>query len=234
MKTYIQKYIASSGYCSRRQAEALVKSGKVKVNGQEVAMGYLVDSEIDSVCVKGENIQQSAKKIYIKLNKPKGFVCTTAKFKDEKSVLDLVNLKDRLYPVGRLDKDSRGLVLLTNDGLVANKLTHPRYEHEKKYQVKVKENNIGGLVVENIIIRMKSGISSEGEVLKAKEVSIISPNTFELILAEGKKRQIRRMFKALDLNVEDLKRTSISTIQLGNLKEGEWSHLSKEEIEDIL
>lgn len=229
MKLIIQKAIALSGYCSRRKAEQLVEEGKVKINNIVAIRGQIIETNNDFVLVKGKKITFTTNLIYIKLNKPKGYVCTNRDFEGEKNIFQLINLKDRLFTIGRLDKNSRGLVILTNDGYLTQKITHPKYEHSKKYIVKI----IGEIKnVKTIEDKMLKGvdIGEDYGIARIKSIKYLQKNTFELVLNEGKKRQIRRMFESLDLKVKDLLRTEISGVKLGQLKEGEWKELTKEEL----
>jgi len=229
MSVVLQKYIAETGYSSRRRAEDMIRQGKVKVNKKTAELGMRVN-EFDEVIIGGKKLKPVGKKIYLILNKPIGYTCTNRKFKDEKNIFELVNVKERLFVTGRLDKDSQGLVMLTNDGGLAERLTHPRFEHEKEYLIKLKVES-RKLKVKEIIKNLKSGMDiGENETGKAKQVEYLGSNKFKIILTEGKKRQIRRMFKELDLDVADLIRVRISNIELGNLKTGEWRYLEKAEI----
>ncbi|MFH1661575.1 MAG: pseudouridine synthase [Candidatus Falkowbacteria bacterium] len=239
MKIVLQKFIADSGLCSRRNAEELIRLKKVMVNKKPAELGMKVD-ENDEIKINSKKIELEKHKIYIKLNKPAGYICTNKKFKGEKNVFDLINLKERLFVVGRLDKDSRGLVLLTNDGELTQKLTHPKFEHEKKYIVTVGTRRC--LVpTDDIIKKFKKGvdIGDDDGIVKAKKIKYLSTqggqgnSKFEIILAQGKKRQIRRMFKKVGYDVEDLDRIKIGSLKLGNLAEGEWEYLGEEEIKNL-
>jgi len=234
MKIILQKYIAESGYCSRRKAEELIRLGKVFVNDKKAELGQKVD-EKDIVKINNKIISINQKKTYIILNKPREYTCTNKKFTGEKNVFELLPDEYKsLHIVGRLDKNSRGLVLLTNDGDLTLKLTHPRFEHEKKYIIKIKnedkirETDKLRIRNEEIIRIFTKGIDiSDGDgIVKVKKIKTLSANKFEIILTEGKKRQIRRMFEALNLKVFDLKRVSIGKISLGDLKEGEWKEIN--------
>lgn len=234
MKIVLQKFIAQAGFCSRRQAEEFIKKGRVFINGKIAEPGMRAD-ENDEVKIGGKRLVLHKKLIYIKLNKPEGYVCTSRKFKDEKNIFGLVGVKERLFATGRLDKDSRGLILLTNDGELADKLTHPRYEHKKNYEVRIKNYGLSDEKIKEIENKLKKGVDiGEGDgAVKAKDARWLGGNKFLIVLTEGKKRQIRRMFKAFGCQVVDLVRISIGELELGDLKEGEWRYLSNEEIKCI-
>ena len=228
MKIVLQKFIAESGYCSRRQAEELIRNKKVTVNGEVAELGVKVD-ENDEVKVRGKKIVLNKEKIYIVLNKPKGYTCTNRQFEGEKNVFDLVKTKERLFVVGRLDKDSRGLVLLTNDGDLALKMTHPRYEHEKEYIAEIfKFSNFQIFKPERIVKEFIEGVDiGDGDgIVRAKKVQYLGENKFKIILTEGKKRQIRRMFEAVGCEIKDLVRVRIGKIELGNLAEGKFKKIN--------
>lgn len=231
MKMVLQKFIAMSGCSSRRQAEEMIRNGRVKVNGRKAELGLKV-GEADEVEIGNKKIVLANKPIYIKLNKPAGYVCTSRRFRSEKNVFDLVKIKERLFAAGRLDKDSRGLVLLTNDGALAARLTHPRYEHEKEYLVKARGRNFGA---KNVLKKFKEGVEiGEGDCfVKAEKIKHLGGERFEIILTQGKKRQIKRMFKAAGYEVADLIRTRIGHLKLGGLGEGRWEYLSEEEIKNL-
>jgi pseudouridine synthase len=242
-KIVLQKFIADSGLCSRRQAEELIKKTEephcyvspkdvpVLVNGQPAELGMRVD-ENDEVVVNGKKIGLIKEHIYIILNKPKGYVCTNRTFKNERNIFELVRVPVRLFAVGRLDKNSRGLVLLTNDGELTEKLTHPRYAHEKEYEIQIEK---GVLTSAEILSKFKQGIDIGEDVrmIKVKKIICVREGMFRIILTEGRKRQIRRMFGELDCKVFDLKRVRIGNLKLGNLKEGAWRKLSNQEINNL-
>ncbi|MBD3281606.1 pseudouridine synthase [Candidatus Uhrbacteria bacterium] len=238
-KSRLQKAIADSGYCSRRRAEELIREGVVTVNDKVAELGQSVTSG-DKITIHDKPLTGSAAKIYIALNKPKGYTCTNRRFKGEKNIFDLVDIDERLFVVGRLDKNSRGLVVLTNDGSFAQKMSHPRYHHEKIYEVTV--NSPGPTLsrqappvakaskevwAKDVVNCLTKGIMNDGDFLVAKKATYLGNNKFRAILTEGKKRQLRRMFAALGLEVTDLIRTQIGKIKLGNLKEGEWKEIDK-------
>ncbi len=228
MRTVLQKYIADSGYCSRRQAEDLIKKNKVLVNKERAELGMRV-GEGDEVSVSGHKIGEKKENIYFALNKPRGYTCTNRKFPGEKNVFELVKTQERLFVVGRLDKDSQGLIILTNDGELAQHLTHPKNESEKKYLVEIEKLKNDP---ENIVKSFLKGIDlgREDKIVRAKRIDYIQNKTFEITLTEGRKRQIRRMFEKMGMKVVKLKRVSIGKLNLGELKEGKYIKITKEKI----
>jgi pseudouridine synthase len=243
-KIVLQKFIAESGYCSRRQAEELIRLKKVLVNNEPAELGMKVD-EGDEVKVNGRKLALSKEKIYIILNKPKGYTCTNRQFEGEKNVFELVDVAEKLFTVGRLDKDSRGLVLITNDGDLTQKLTHPKFEHEKKYIIKIQnlkinpehsgQNDNLKLKIDGIVKKLMKGVDiGDGDgIVKVKDIKYIGDNNFEIILTEGKKRQIRRMFRAVGCEIKDLIRIGIGSLSLGNLAEGRWRKVDIDEIQKV-
>ncbi len=234
MKKILQKIIAESGYCSRRAAEDLIKKGQVKLNGVLAKVGDMAD-ETDKIKVRGEVIGAARDKVYIKMNKPVGYTCTNRQFKGEKNIFELAeSLPSGVFTIGRLDKNSRGLILITNDGDLTLKLTHPRMAHEKVYEVRVRadidEKTVGKIKV-NFIKGIPFGMD-EG-IAKAKKVEYLEDGMFRIVLTEGKKRQIRRMFESVETRVIDLKRVNFAGLELGNLPEGKWGYLNKAEIERL-
>lgn len=235
-KERLQKYIARSGHCSRRQADELISDGvSVKVNGVLAESGMKVDDS-DEITIDGVPIGAVKEKVYIKLNKPTGYTCTSKRFKSEKNIYELLPQKVQedhsVHIVGRLDKDSQGLVLLTNDGELTQELTHPSRGHEKKYVVTVRKKE--GRDVGDIEDAFMAGMELEdiGDV-RAKKIKHIGGDTFEVVLTQGKKRQIRMMFRAVGEHVMTLKRISIDNLKVGALKEGEWGYLSREEVRGL-
>jgi pseudouridine synthase len=233
MKIVLQKLIADSGYASRRQAELLIRDGQVKINGQLAFVGDRADPAIDIVSIRGKALSGAVEKIYIKLNKPVGYTCTNRRFKGENNIFDLVNLRERLFAIGRLDKDSHGLILLTNDGALTQELTHPKFQHDKVYEVEIREEVLNGTAISRSLM---AGVDiGEGDgLVKAKSSKYLQNNSFIITLSEGKKRQIRRMMAALGLTVSDLKRIDFAGIKLGGLKEGSWAYLNQEEIKSLV
>lgn len=233
-KENLTKVIAENSNYSRRKAEELIRLGLVSVNNQIAQLGEKVSKE-DKIKVNGQKIIRN-QKIYIKLNKPIDYVCTNRNFKGEKNIFSLINIREKIVSIGRLDKDSSGLLILTNDGDLNYKLSHPKFEHNKIYLVKI--NNDEQLKNKVFLNKLKNdfirGINiGEKTLAKAKKVTIINEQLFEITLSEGKKRQIRRMFGFFSLRVESLKRIEFTGIKLDGLKEGQWENLNKEEI-DIL
>lgn len=245
-KISLQKFIADSGYCSRKQAEEIIKKSvegnehTVLVNGASAGPGVKVDKN-DDVRVNGKKIKLLKKSVYIKMNKPEDYTCTSRRFKGERNVLSLLCVNDegkqilkkyRVFIVGRLDKNSRGLVLLTSDGDLGNRLMHPSFEQRKVYEATIKENKFDP---EEVVNRFKQGVNIGKDIgiVWAENVRQLTNKKFEVVLSQGKKRQIRRMFETLNLTVADLARTGIAGLRLGDLKEGEWRHLTQEEVDKL-
>lgn len=226
MNIRLQKYLADCGIASRRRAEVFILQGKVKVNGKVVKkLGTKVGPE-DKVEFNGKVVKPKREKVYIMLNKPVGYLSTVKKGKEKgKTVLDLVDAPWRVFPVGRLDKDSSGLLILTNDGDLALKLTHPRYQKEKEYEVEVNKP-----ITKNFINSMRRGVSLSGKKTVRAKVEQIGLKKFKIILKEGRKRQIRRMCEKLGYEVEKLHRTRINELSLGDLKSGKFRRLNEKEI----
>lgn len=226
----IQKYIARCGVTSRRKAEELIKQGKVKVNGELIKDIILVDPERDIVEVNGKIIKPEEKKVYIMLNKPIGYVTTVKDEKGRRTVLDLIDVKERIYPVGRLDYDTSGLLILTNDGDFAYKLMHPSKEVDKVYIAEVE-----GIPTEKKLEMFRNGLKIEDYITskaKIEILKIIDKNALvRIVIHEGKNRQVRKMCEKIGHKVLKLKRVQIGKIKLGSLEVGKWRYLKKEEIE---
>ena len=223
----LNKYIATLNIASRREADKLIKDGKVKVNGEIITSPAIQVDERDEVICDTENYKNE--KIYIKLNKPVGYVVSNNK-KEGKPIYKLLSeeLKN-LYPVGRLDKDSKGLILFTNDGVFSRKIIGENSECEKEYYVKLNDN-----ISDSTLKKLEFGISLDGKKLKPAIVKRVSKNSFNIILKEGRNRQIRRMCEKVGFEVILLKRLRISNIYLNDLEEGKFEYLTEEEINSIL
>ncbi|CAN2042319.1 23S rRNA pseudouridine2604 synthase [Candidatus Magnetomoraceae bacterium gMMP-15] len=220
----LQKYLSQAGICSRRKGEKYITEGLISVNGQVVTkLGTKIDPERDNVKIDSQVLEHKKNAIYIALNKPEGYV-TSCSQPGEKIILDLINLHDRIYPVGRLDKDSCGLLLLTNDGDFHNRFTHPSFNHEKEYIV-----TLDRPIPDGALYKMRKGMPLMGTRTRPSKIHRISPKRFSIILKEGKNRQIRRMVRKVGNNVIHLKRIRIANIHLGRLGEGTWRYLTKKE-----
>jgi 23S rRNA pseudouridine2604 synthase len=221
----INKYLASKNICSRREADELVRLGKVKINGKKAVLGDKI-LENDKV----ELLKNYQKKlVYFAYNKPIGIV-THSPQNSEKSILDVINFPYKVFPVGRLDKDSWGLILLSNDGRITDKILNPKKEHEKEYHVRVNK-----IISESFLNKMPRGVRlDDGYKTKECKVQKINEAMFSIILTEGKKRQIRRMCTTLGFAVSDLKRIRIMNIELGKLKPGEMREIKGKELEEFL
>lgn len=229
-KIRLQKHLAECGIASRRKAEELIEMGKVKVNGHIATIGTKVDPKRDKITVRGKTVVANTTKMYIMLHKPRGFVTTMNDEKGRKCVTDLV--KDapvRLFPVGRLDMNSEGLLLMTNDGEFANKLTHPSYHVNKTYRV-----TVSGDANDEKIIKLKEGIVLDGEKTLPCDCFVAERKADRTVLIfiiqEGRNRQIRRMCEEVGLEVLRLKRTEIAGVKLGMLKRGSWRPLNEREM----
>lgn len=225
----LNKYIATSGVCSRRKADELIVNGKVEVNGIIVKeMGIQINEEIDIVCVNGKKININDDKVYIMLNKPKGYVTTNDEQFGRPSTRDLIKEKVRVFPIGRLDMNTSGLLLLTNDGEFANILMHPSNKIEKTYIVTLRET-----VTQEQIEKLQNGVDIGGYITKPAKVLLKSPLEMEIKISEGKNRQIRKMCEAVGADLKELKRVQIGNLKLGNLKLGKYRFLSLDEINNI-
>jgi pseudouridine synthase len=229
----LQKFLAEAGVASRRAAEKLIVAGEVTVNGEVVStLGSRVDPARDEVRVKGAPVR-AKRKLIVALNKPPGVLCTRRDEAERSTVLDLLPAEwQGLYPVGRLDRDSEGLLLLTNDGELCLRLTHPRFQVRKHYTARVV-----GKLSEPELLTLRRGVRHDGETLRAAATRLISANAshsvVELVLTEGRNREVRRMFEALGYAVEGLRRTQIGPIKLGELKPGRWRVLTESEIASL-
>lgn len=229
----LQKVIANSGYCSRRKAEELILAGKVMVNGQVITELGTKVNEKDTVLVNGQTIMNEEKEYYL-LNKPRGIVTTTSDDKNRKTVVDLIETNKRIYPVGRLDYDTTGVLLLTNDGEFANMIMHPKNEIDKVYIAKV-EGIVGGEAVH----KLENGIELDGIVVSASRVKVrkvdnkTNHSLVEITIHEGKNHQVKRMFEEVGHHVDKLKRERIAFLTTDGLNSGEYRKLSNKEISKL-
>jgi 23S rRNA pseudouridine2604 synthase len=226
-KTRLNKAISETGYCSRREADALISGGKVKVNGEVAELGVKVTVK-DEISVQGEIITKKIENIYLAFNKPVGITCTTET--DIKgNIFSFINYPQRIFPVGRLDKPSEGLIFMTNDGDIVNKILRAGNNHEKEYIVSVDKK-----ITKDFINKMGSGVPILDTITKKCAIKKIDDFTFNIILTQGLNRQIRRMCKSLGYEVQTLKRIRIMNITLENLKSGKYRHFTKDELAEVL
>ncbi len=227
----LQKYIALSGVASRRKAEEMIHQGRVKLNGAIVRdMGIIVNPMEDQVAIDNQAIKPEEQKVYILLHKPEGYVTTLSDEFNRPTVVDLLkDVAERVFPVGRLDYDTSGLLIMTNDGDLTYHLTHPKHEVKKTYIAKVK-----GTPEEKSLSLLKKGVDIGGYITAPAQVERLKndkdTSSIKIIIHEGKNRQIRKMFDAVDYPVLHLKRIAMGRIELGDLKKGQWRHLTAQEI----
>jgi len=225
----LQKYMSERGICSRRQAERYITDGRIQVNGKVVTvLGTKVDPDRDIVTYEKDVVRNPDKLQYIMLHKPEGIV-TSCDQPNSKTVLQLVRTKDRVYPIGRLDKDSTGLLLLTNDGALSYRLMHPKFQHEKEYIVETIRP-----ITEGALQKLRSGTRITGTKTQPARVTKLGPNRFRIVLREGRNRQIRRMCLKVGNEVKRLKRIRVENIVLGSLPPGKWRNLSHTEQQQLL
>ena len=223
----INKFLSQAGFCSRREADQYVEDGRVTINGLVAVMGSKISLE-DDISVDGERIsKKNIKRLYLMLNKPKGIVCTTDSGVEKSNIIDFINHPQRIFPIGRLDKTSEGLIFLTNDGDIVNKILRAKNKHEKEYHVIVDKpiNN-------DFIKKMSKGVPILSTVTRSCEVKFIKDYEFKIILTQGLNRQIRRMCEQLGYRVKKLKRIRIMNIKL-DISVGEWRYFSSEEISEL-
>ena len=220
----INKYLSQFGFTSRREADKLILDGRVTVNNKIIQPGYKVQED-EIVKVDGEKIKSNFKKnIYMAFNKPKGIVCTTDSEKEENNIIDYINYNKRIFPIGRLDKLSEGLILLTNDGDIVNKILRSRYKHEKEYLVTVNKK-----ISKDFLRKLENGVPILNTTTRKCETTFINDFQFKIILTQGLNRQIRRMCEYFDFRVKKLERIRIINIEL-DVPLGKWRYLSQEEI----
>ena len=231
----LQKMLADCGVASRRKSEDLINSGSVKVNGRIAQIGDKVDPYKDKVFVNGKRVTAAAKPRhrYIMLHKPRGFITTMSDERGRRCVAELIkDIPERVYPVGRLDKDSEGMLLFTNDGEFANLITHPKKDIYKVYRVTIRPG-----ITEDQIVTFETGMMLDGRKTAPAEVRVVKKEegrtVLEIVLREGRNRQIRRMCEMLGLEVARLKRVAIGQVKLGMLKQGAWRDLTPEEVKKL-
>ncbi|MDG1053401.1 MAG: 23S rRNA pseudouridine(2604) synthase RluF [Flavobacteriaceae bacterium] len=223
----INKYLSEIGYCSRRAADKLIDEGRITVNGKPIEMGLKV-TPVDEIAVDGIVVDQAGDKpVYIAFNKPVGIVCTTDTRVEKDNIIDYINFPTRIFPIGRLDKPSEGLIFLTNDGDIVNKILRARNHHEKEYVVTVNRP-----ITEEFIQKMGAGVPILDTVTRPCEVKQTHKKEFRIILTQGLNRQIRRMCEYLDYRVVTLKRVRIMNVSL-DVGKGKWRHLTKKEMAEI-
>lgn len=227
MTERIQKILSSRGVCSRRQAESWIQSGRISCNGQVCTLGMCADPDIDEILVDGKPIPAPQKNVYLMLNKPKGYVTTLSDEKGRKNAAQLVaDCNMRVYPVGRLDMDSEGLLLFTNDGVFAQKMMHPSHQVKKVYEVHVKNYSTEG------IARLSRPMTLDGYKLAIPDVKVLDPNhgILQIVIREGRNRQVRRMCAIANMPVKRLIRIAEGSVKLGDLQAGKWRYLTDEEL----
>ncbi len=223
----LNKYISESGICSRREADKFIEAGKVSINGEKAVVGSKV-SNTDTVIVNGIAIKPKINKVYIALNKPVGITCTTETHVDG-NIINFMNYPERIFPIGRLDKPSEGLIFLTNDGDIVNKILRAGNNHEKEYIVSVDKP-----ITKEFIAAMEGGVPILDTITKPCKVKKIGKCTFNIVLTQGLNRQIRRMCEYLGYSVSSLKRVRIMNISLSSLPVGKWRYLSEKEVQELL
>jgi 23S rRNA pseudouridine2604 synthase len=223
----INKYLSELGYCSRRAADKLIDEGRITVNGKPVVMGLKVTAH-DDIAVNGVSVNKKGDKpVYIAFNKPVGIVCTTDTRFEKNNIVDYINYPTRIFPIGRLDKPSEGLIFLTNDGDIVNKILRARNHHEKEYVVTVNKP-----ITKEFVSKMSKGVPILDTVTRPCKVTQTHKNEFRIILTQGLNRQIRRMCEYLGYNVVTLKRVRIMNVTL-DVGKGKWRHLTKKELAEI-
>ena len=222
----VQRILAMAGIASRRKCEDLIRTGRVQVNNKIVKLGDSADPEKDKIIVDGKELV-IGKKIYVLLNKPRGFVTTVSESHGMKTVLDIVKVNEKVFPVGRLDKNTEGLLLLTNDGDFAFKLTHPKFEVEKEYVV-----TLDNFLSDSVVNKIKKGVLIDNRPVQVSKINVKEKEVV-LVIHEGRKRIVRRLFEKLGFKVVKLVRTQVGKLSLGNLKQGKWCFLTEKEIESL-
>lgn len=234
MKSRLQKLLAQAGAASRRKAEELILQGRVTVNGRPAKLGDSADPQKDQIALDGQRLRLEGEKLYLALHKPRGFVTTMEDERGRRCVAQLVaDVPGRVYPVGRLDKDSEGLLIMTNDGAFANAVAHPKSHVAKTYRVTLRPG-----VNEEQLVQISTGILIDGKMTAPAKARVLEQQqgraVVEIVLYEGRNREIRKMCEALGLEVARLKRTAVGPVRLAMLPQGRWRELSKEEVKALL
>jgi 23S rRNA pseudouridine2605 synthase/23S rRNA pseudouridine2604 synthase len=225
----LQKFLSSAGVCSRRKGEEFIENGRVRVNGEVVVgLGTKIDPGKDRVQVDGKPVEYTQACVYIALNKPIDYV-TSCSHPGNRIVLDLVDIPERVYPIGRLDKDTTGLLLLTNDGRIHHNLSHPSFDHEKEYEVTVEKP-----ITDGALRKMAQGLPMMETKTRPARIQRLTAKKFRIILKEGKNRQVRRMVRKVGNQVIKLKRIRVADIRLGRLPLGAWRYLTAKEKQGLL
>lgn len=226
----LQKIISRAGLMSRRKVEEFISAGRVSVDGKIIyELGAKADAEKNKICVDGKELNFDTEKIYILLNKPRGYLSTAKDDRGRRTVLDLVSeIEERIFPVGRLDFDSEGLILLTNDGDLMNKLLHPKFKIAKTYRIKFQ-----GEVTEEKLNLLRSGVELDDGMTAPAEIFLLNSSTAEITIHEGRNRQVRRMFAAVGCEVKNLRRIKFANLTLKNLPLGKYRKLTQKEISEL-
>lgn len=230
----LNKFLASAGIASRRKCDQLIQEGLVSVNGKVVSeLGTVINEKKDKVFYEGRQILLPSSFVYIKLNKPKGYACTAKDEKGRKTIYDLLPQGERLFSIGRLDFDTEGLIILTNDGDFANKVAHPRYSVDKEYHV-----TIEGQIKESELAVLRKGVVIDGERMPSAKVEFLSSDgkttKLSVVIDEGMNRQVRRMFEAIGKTIKLLKRVRIGNVKLGGVKRGDFRDLTTQELDNLV
>ncbi len=230
----LNKFLSNAGVASRRKCDELILEKKIQVNGKVVSeLGTTINEKKDKITFEGREIKLPTSFVYIKLNKPKGYACTASDEKGRKTIYELVKCDERLFSVGRLDYDTEGLIILTNDGDFANKIMHPKFEIEKEYQV-----TIEGEIKESELAVMRKGVVVDGEKMPPARVKFLDAKNgatrLSVVIHEGQNRQVRRMFEAIGKTIKLLKRVRIGEVKLGGLSRGDYKDLSIDELNSLV
>ena len=230
----LNKFLASAGVASRRKCDQLIQEGLISVNGKVVnELGTIINEKKDKVFYEGRQILLPSSFVYIKLNKPKGYACTAKDEKGRKTIYDLLPQGERLFSIGRLDYDTEGLIILTNDGDFANKVAHPRYSVDKEYHV-----TIEGQIKESELAVLRKGVVIDGERMPSAKVEFLSSDgkttKLSVVIDEGMNRQVRRMFEAIGKTIKLLKRVRIGNVKLGGVKRGDFRDLTTQELDNLV